>query len=295
MLTFITNTIAGHGKALRVAERVELELQKRGIPYHMEYTACAGHATALAQRYAEAGLDRIYCIGGDGTAFEVANGLVGTPTALGILPGGTGNDFSRSLGLPRDPIAALDALMNAVPRNVNICHINDRIFLNVCGVGFDVDVVIACDRAKRFARGMLPFLYGVLHTLLTFTPKTLRIELDGEVREQSVLMMVAANGQYFGGGMHVAPMAKLDDDLLDVVIVKPVPRWRIPLLMPRFINGTFYNLKDLVEHHLCRTVRVSAPGMRMEMDGEVTFIEDAQITIEGPKLQLLLPSEPASA
>lgn len=289
MLTIIVNTVAGHGRALRVSKLVKASLQRQGIAHTFAYTQYPGHATELARACAEGGERRILCIGGDGTAFEVANGLLGSNVALGILPGGTGNDFARSLGLPKAPEAALAVLLQAPVRDVNVCHLNDQIFLNVCGAGFDVKVVVACNRAKRFIRGMLPYLYGVLHTIFTYQPIDFHIEIDGEAQDQPLLLVSVANGQYIGGGMHIAPMARLDDDLLDIIMIKPVPRWRIPFLLPKFIDGSFIKLEHLVEHRRCRTVRITAPANQMQVDGEVCAIADARLSIDGQKLKLLMP------
>ena len=289
MFTIIVNTVAGHGKALKVAARVEAWLKERGVEHAVKYTEYPGHAVELARACGDRGDKRLFCVGGDGTVFEVANGLAESDTSLGVIPGGTGNDFARSLGLPKDPVAVMDALLSAPARAVNMCKINDRVFLNVCGAGFDVEVVAACNRVKHLSRGMLPYLYGVLHTLFTYKPRHFTIELDGEARQASLLLVAVANGQYFGGGMRVAPMARLDDNLLDVIMVQPLSRPRILRLLPKLIDGSYIQLTDIVEHKRCQAVRIASPGMRMQMDGELGDVEDALLTIGNQRLMLLMP------
>jgi len=289
MFTIIVNTIAGHGKALKVAARVEAWLKERGQEHTVVYTEYPGHAVELAKACGDRGDERLFCVGGDGTVFEVANGLAGSGTCLGVLPGGTGNDFARCLGLPKDPVAAMEALLSAPARAVNMCRLNERVFLNVCGAGFDVEVVVACNRVKHLGQGMLPYLYGVLHTLFTYKSRHFTIELDGETRQGPLLLVAVANGQYFGGGMHVAPMAKLDDDLLDVIMVQPMSRLRILRLLPKLIDGSYVKLTEWVEHKRCSTVRISSPGMRMQIDGEVNEVEDASLSIADQRLMLLMP------
>jgi YegS/Rv2252/BmrU family lipid kinase len=289
MFTIIVNTVAGHGKALKVAARVEAWLKERGFEYAVTYTEYAGHAVELARACGNRGDSRVFCVGGDGTVFEAANGLAGSDTSLGVIPGGTGNDFARSLGLPKDPVAVMDTLLSAPVRAVNMCKLNDRVFLNVCGAGFDVEVVEACNRVKHLGQGMLPYLYGVLHTLFTYKSRDFTIELDGEPRQVSLLLVAVANGQYIGGGMHVAPMARLDDDLLDVIMVRPMSRLRILRLLPKLIDGSYIALTDVVQHRRCRSVRVSSPGMRMQADGEIAEIEDARIDVSDQRLLMLMP------
>jgi YegS/Rv2252/BmrU family lipid kinase len=292
MLAMIINPIAGAGKALRAGKLLQETLTARGIPFTAYQTERVGHATEIARACVAAGCDRVLSVGGDGTSLEVANGLVGSATALGIVPAGTGNDFVRTLGVPKDPIAALDTLLNAVPRRINICQVNDRISLNESGTGFDVDTSDYADKRfkKRGMTGMLPYLLAVLHTIFTNVPQRLRLGLDDETQDRDVLMLAVCNGQYMGGGMHIAPMARLDDDLLDVLIIKPVPRWRIPLLLPRFITGSIVKLTRIVEHRRCRNVSMAAPGMRVQVDGCIFAADEVRISISDQVLWMLAPN-----
>jgi YegS/Rv2252/BmrU family lipid kinase len=292
MFTMIVNPVAGRGRAQRAADRLKKALAQRDAAFEIAYSEYPGHTVELARACAQSGDARVLCVGGDGTVFEAANGLLGSDTALGVIPAGTGNDFARTLGLPKDPVLAMDALLAAPVRAVNVCHLNDRIFLNVCGAGFDAAVVTASERAKRFCGGMLPYLYGVLHALFTYAPQHFTLEIGGETGEKiqrALLMVSVANGQYIGGGMHVAPMARLDDDLLDLIMISAMPRWRIPLLLPRFIDGSFIKLKKVAEHRRCREVRIASPGMCMQMDGEVASVEEALLRVGNQRLLLLMP------
>lgn len=133
------------------------------------------------------------------------------------------------------------------------------------------------------------FLGPTFESTCTYKPRHFALELDGEVLEGPLLLVVVANGQYFGGGMRVAPMAQLDDDLLDVIMVRPMSRLRILRLLPKLIDGSYIALTELVEHRCCRSVRLSSPGMRMQVDGEILQIEDARVGICDQRLMLLMP------
>lgn len=296
MYHLIINPTAGNGRAERIGQQIESALKAKGMAYQSYRTTHRGHATALARACVQQGATRVICIGGDGTAFEVANGLSGSQAALGILPAGTGNDFVRSLCMPKDPMAGLELLLEAPAMPVNICTINDGVFLNVCGAGFDVKTLLAAERAKKYARGMLPYLYGVLHTIINFRPTRLSVSLDGgPMQERELLLIAMANGQYYGGGMRIAPMARLDDDLLDVIFIKPCSRPRILALLPTFINGSFVRFTDLVEHVRCQTIEIAGQDLYIQTDGEIRPMSHARLSAQGAKQLLLVPKSAQNA
>ena len=163
MLTFIINPTAGGGRAKRVEAELRAELERRGVAYEMLHTTALNHAVQLSREAAaRADCEAVISVGGDGTTFEVATGLKNTGKPLGIIPAGTGNDFIKSVGLPANPLQALDFILTHTPRPVDLGQINDRCFLNVCGTGFDVTVLEQAALASKKLRGMLPYLYGVI-------------------------------------------------------------------------------------------------------------------------------------
>lgn len=279
MLTLVINPTAGGGYAKKVAEKVCSTLEARGIDYRECLTKASGDATILAKQAVESGdCHTVIAIGGDGTVFETAAGLVGTGMPMGIIPAGTGNDFIKSVRLPREPIAALDFILSHEPRPVDAAQINDRCFLNVCGTGFDVTVL---DEAYAFSsrvRGMLPYLYGVIRAIFHYQPVHVRYDIDGRTAAKDVLIFSVANGQYFGGGIHICPQARPDDGLLDVVMVENVPRWRIPFYLPGLLSGKILKF-GITTHMRCERVKVSAKGMRMQIDGEILPMDEAELTV----------------
>lgn len=226
MLTFIVNPTAGSGYALRQEEPIRLGLDAQGIAYRMLRTERPGHATELATAAArEPVCTGVVAVGGDGTAYEVACGLMGTRVPLGIIPAGTGNDFIKAVGIPRKPMEALAFLLSHMPRPVDVGSVNDRLFLNVCGTGFDVTVLEQTLSAKRYCRGLLPYLIGLVRGIFHYKPVHVRLTVDGEEQVRDVLICSVANGRYIGGGIPICPDAKPDDGLLDLVTVENKPRW----------------------------------------------------------------------
>ena len=183
LLTLIVNPTAGNGYALKMEEPIRQELEKRGVAHTILRTEYPGHATVLARRAAqEADCTGVVSVGGDGTAFEVACGLMGTDAPLGVIPAGTGNDFVKTVGIPRKPMAALEKILSGAPRPVDVGSMNDRLFLNVCGTGFDVTVLDYTVEAKKYVRGILPYLVGLVRAIAHYKPVHVRMEADGQVQ-----------------------------------------------------------------------------------------------------------------
>ena len=226
MLTFIVNPAAGNQHALKVQSLLKQELDKRGIECRFVRTEKPGHATDLARQAASADdCTGVVSVGGDGTAFEVACGLMNTGVPMGIIPAGTGNDFIKTVGLPKKPLDALEFILTHDARPVDVGGLNDRLFLNVCGTGFDVTVLDYTTAAKKYCRGLLPYLIGLIRGIAHYKPVYVRFTADGHTEEREVLICSIANGRFFGGGIAICPEASADDGLLDMVIAEHQPRW----------------------------------------------------------------------
>ncbi len=275
MIALIVNPTAGNGRSMATCEAVCKRLDDRGVPYELHKTTHPTHATQIAREAAARGIDTVIAIGGDGTVTETAVGLHGTKTALGIIPSGTGNDFIKTAGIPADWEAALDLILTKPARPVDSGVINDRIFINVCGAGFDVMTLDFAEKAKKYVRGLLPYLYGVLRAIIAFKPVQMHIQIgDGTVLDGKYMIFSIANGRYFGGGIPIAPLAAVTDGLLDVLIVDAVPRWKLPAYLVPLMMGKLYKCK--VSHrYLTDRCRIASPGMRMQLDGEIIPMEEA--------------------
>lgn len=280
MLTFIVNPTAGGGYAERVWQKISLEMDRRGVAYDVQRTNAPHHATQLAhQAAASAACDAVIAVGGDGTSFEVASGLMGSGKPMGIIPAGTGNDFLKTIKLPRDPLQAIDFILSHTPRPVDVGKVNDRWFLNVCGAGFDVTVLEEAALATRKMRGMLPYLYGVIRAIKQHRPLRIRYTVDGHLEVRDVLLLSVANGRYIGGGIPICPKADPADGMLDLTVVELLPRWKIPFYLPGLMLGRIQHFQ--VSHHVrCRAVQVVCPMMRMQIDGEIYSMNEVHFAIE---------------
>lgn len=270
MIYAICNPTAGNGRGRKIGQEIEKRLLEQHYACHLEMTKAPGHATELAYAAAQSGAETVLAIGGDGTAVEVARGLIGTPAALGVIPAGTGNDFIKTLGLPKDPLAALDFVLAHPARDTDVGDVNGRPFLNEIGTGFDVTVLDFAQKAKRFCRGLLPYLYGVIRTLFHFRGIQLSYAMDGgEMVTKDVFVIAVANGGVIGGGIPIAPEAQADDGLLDVVVVNKICSRNLPARLIGLMRGKILSFPE-TQFIRAKKVFFSADKMRVNIDGEVT-------------------------
>lgn len=279
MLTFIVNPAAGNGYALKIENQMREEMVRRALDFRFCHTDAPGHATDLAAQAAQTeGCTGVIAVGGDGTAFEVACGLMNSGVPMGIIPAGTGNDFIKTVGIPKKPLQALDFILTHQPRPVDVGGLNDRLFLNVCGTGFDVTVLDYTLAAKRYCRGLLPYLIGLIRGIAHYTPTHVRFTADGHTEDRDVLICSVANGRFFGGGIAICPDAAADDGLLDLVVVDHKPRWFLPFLVLPLLMGRILSF-PFTTHKRCSNVEVYSKGMRLNIDGEIQNIDAARFRI----------------
>src|SRR5579862_4891407 len=235
-LRLIVNPSAAGGRALRALARTRARLDALGLRYRIDLTRDLDHARALAVEAARAG-EVATGFGGDGLIGAVAGALVGTDGVLGVLPGGRGNDFARTLGIPLTPVEACDVLARGAPRRIDLGRVGDRTFIGIASCGFDSDANRIANEA-RVVRGNLVYAYGALRALAGWTPANFEVELDGGVRRTLCgYSVAAANAQAYGGGMLLAPGAALDDGRLDIVMIAHIPRLRFLRLLPTVFRG----------------------------------------------------------
>ena len=240
----IVNPVAGGGRARRSFSWLLARLRDRP-DVRLVVTERAGQAELMAAGAAAAGHDRVVAIGGDGTIQEVVNGILAgsAQASLGILPVGSGNDLARSLGIPRDRDAALAAALGPAERLVDLLHATNgdgrqRWFGSAGGIGFDAQVAAAMSTRKGWQSGQAGYLFTTLAELRRFTNRRVVLTLDDERSERSVLFVAIANGAYYGGGMHIAPGAAVDDGQFDLCIVGDVSRLTALRQLVNLYRGT---------------------------------------------------------
>ena len=288
-LHIICNPISGNGSGKAVGQKTMQLLSQRGISAVYHETEHPLQAIDFASQAVREHADTVVAIGGDGTLHEVAQSLADTSTAFGIIPAGTGNDYVKTIHVPTDPEKALDLILTGEPRPVDTVRINDRLFLNECGCGFDVMVLDYAENAKRYVKGILPYLHGVLQTIRHFKDIRISLSIDDEpLRDRSILVLAVGNGRFIGGGIPIAPEAIPDDGLLDVLCVRGMSKPRMLSVLPGLLKGKIQTFPE-TEHRRAKKLRVEGKEIRVNIDGEIIAMDRAEIEIKPASLLVYRP------
>lgn len=284
---FILNPAAGTGYARQAMDQVAVILDEWKKEYSIHVTSGPGNATDIARSLAgDPEISAVIAVGGDGTASEVAAGLAGTGKTMGIIPAGTGNDFVKTVRIPKNPVTAMKFMFDRPPRAVDTGMINGRFFLNVCGTGFDVTVLECAEAKKKKYRGLMPYFLGLLQAIRVYSPSRLEISYDGCCKTGEYLVCSVANGKIIGGGIPICPAADVHDGLLNLVMIRNVPRWKIPLYLPGLMMSKDLTYK-ITEHVLAGEVTIRGCGLKFNIDGDILRMDEATFEIRPGSLMLI--------
>jgi YegS/Rv2252/BmrU family lipid kinase len=282
----ILNPASGAGKTLKLVPRVTKALQDQGRPFDLHLTSRAGEAPEVARQFALDGAAVVIAIGGDGTINEVANGLLasGRDVPLGLVPSGHGSDFVRTAGTAKSVEEAIGRACGGKTRrriDVGLAAFDDgtsRYFLNVAGLGFDAEVAQRVLKT-RLPGSTLPYLVAIVGALARYQNIQVKVEADGEVISQTAVFVTVANAQYFGGGLHIAPMAAVDDGLLDFAVIGDFAKVELIRQVPSVYRGTHVTHPKFL-HRRATSIRVeTAQPARIQVDGELAGSAPVTFTV----------------
>ncbi len=284
----IANPVAGGGMARSAAIAASEFMDRRGAPVQVQWTQGAGHATQLAQAAVASGATRVIACGGDGTLNEVAAGLLGSRTALGVIAAGRGNDFAQALRLPllvRDAVAVALGPHRAA---VDVGRMNNRVFLTVAAVGFDAEV------ARRVLAGAFKFLgrhaylAGTLQLLLRYRAAEMTIRGDFGERRGRYFLVATGNTDRYGGGIRITPGASPHDGMLDCCLIRDHSRVRLLRRLHSAFGGGHVRFPE-VEMVRTAALQVEAhPPVPAAADGEMAGSTPVVIQVEPQALAVLL-------
>jgi YegS/Rv2252/BmrU family lipid kinase len=258
----IANPSAGGGRTARLLPAVEAALRGHGVAFRVERTHSIEHARELARSTIAAG-ELAAAMGGDGLIGAIAGELRETDGALAVLPGGRGNDFARKLGLGSDPVAACDVLAQGRERRLDVADANGRAYLGIASSGLD-SVCGDIANATRLPLGQFVYVYAVLRAVRSWRPAHWEVVIDGVPRSFDGYSVAVCNSGVFGGGMFLAPDAKLDDGMLEVVMIGDIPKRKYLSSLPKVFKGT--HLRE--------------PGVELVQAREVAFHADRPFNVQ---------------
>ena len=288
----VVNPRSAAGRTGKDWPRLETQLREIFPTMRSIATSARGDATGLVRKALHAGVAEIIAVGGDGTINEAMNGFfehgeaIAPDAVFSFITSGTGGDFRKSFGISAGPHSALAHLQHATVRTIDIGRVTCvsaeggttvRHFINIASAGISGEIVDTVNRSLILRRlgGRIAFALSSAGAFLTYRGRKVRLRIDGEVDTMAIIStLVVANGQFFGGGMHVAPRAELDDGLFDVLVMEAVSGRRALADMGQIYKGT--HLDNPSVRALRASKVLAAPvaetrgrPIRIEVDGEV--------------------------
>lgn len=282
---FLVNERSGKRRDFDVAEVI-----RRASPFEHRIVSCAEkeQVDAIIDDAERDDIDVVYAVGGDGTVHETAKRLVGRKPALGILPIGSGNGFARHIGLPTDPAASLAACKGGRIETIDTATVNGHAFLGVMGIGFDAMV------ADRFAssqvRGLETYVKEGLRAFADFKAEEYEIVANESTMRRAAFVVAIANSGQYGNNARIAPLASLQDGLLDVVIIDDTRLIDAAFLLARLFNGTLHRASGVTSLQTAEvTIRRPKSGPA-HLDGEpLTLDAELHVRVLPRSLRLLVP------
>ncbi|MFD9003053.1 diacylglycerol/lipid kinase family protein [Streptomyces sp. NPDC059582] len=247
--TAVVNPTAGDSAGAAALLQVARLLREAGAGLDTEYSRSLVHAQELARRAGEQGRV-VLAVGGDGMAGSIGGALSGTDAVVGLVPAGRGNDFARALGLPTDAADLARVLLDSEPRRVDTIEVESAVHPRTVVLGSVYAGVDALANRhanqSRLLRGAASYYAGGLRAVAGWRPASYRVTVDGEEHPHRGYTVVAANSAYYGSGRIVAPSARVDDGMLDVVMIREAPRRLFFTLMNELKTGTHVERPEVV-------------------------------------------------
>ena len=284
--TVIVNPCAGNGRTAKIWPNIESALKQSIGSFQTEETSCQGDAILLTRQALDAGATRIVAIGGDGHLNEVLNGFIendvqlNPQASLSFVMSGTGCDFQRSLGMSGKWQAAVEKLKDAQIRQIDVGKVSYtapdktrkiRYFDNIASFGLSgaVDHYIDNSKLGKYLGGTMLFLWATIKTVFTHPNQTIRYSIDDGPQEGiRTRLGLLANGRFFGGGMHAAPEAELDDGLLDLLMLKEISLAKFLRHLPKIYKGTHLKLPEIFYQKVRKFTAQSSEQVILDIDGE---------------------------
>ncbi len=288
-LLFIVNPVAGKGRGKKALPIIEKKMKDKNIPYEIIITSKPLEAKTLAKENVDS-FGTIIAVGGDGTVNEVSQGLIESKKGrLGIIPCGTGNDFVRALNINLDIERSLDIIIEGKIKAIDVGRVNGHHFLNISSIGFDSHTVITTNKIKKRINGMLAYIIGVLLTLIKYKKEKADLIIDDKEYKRNLMLLAVGNGNTYGGGMELLPMAVIDDGYFHICVVRDVSNLKLLFLFPSIFKGTHLKHTKYVEIFKAnKLIYKNKKEIKLNIDGEILDVKgDLIFEIDDYKLDVI--------
>jgi diacylglycerol kinase (ATP) len=286
-IKFIVNPISGKGKQKDIENIIRENLNAKKYEYSIQFTEKQGHAKELGKQAITDSHEGIIAVGGDGTVNEIASECIGKNTALGIIPAGSGNGFAYHIGMKKNIKEAILQLNNATIKIVDSCTANSIPFVNVSGIGFDAHIANLFQNLEK--RGFWNYI-KLIYKEINYKSKKYTLNYDGKSRKVKAILISFANASQYGNNFRISPRSKLDDGLINFVIVQEMPKHMIPQFLIKMENGTIENFK-FVEIIQTKEMEILSDEKIIHLDGEPKKINKSVIVKNNPRtLKILIPN-----
>lgn len=287
-ILIIINRKAGTDREKRLGAAIREHLPPGAFSVETTYLQYLGHGADLAREAVRRGVDTVVAVGGDGSINEISQGLLGSKTALAIVPLGSGNGLARALKIPLDVNVALQIVANGNRKPMDAGFANEHLFLSNAGVGFDALIADRFQHSKK--RGLINYARLVIGGFSSYRPSRYRINVDGEQREQQAFLMTVANGNQFGYEFKLAPDASVYDGMLDICMVPPLHFWDLLPLSMHSLRGT---KNRYMKHFTGKEIEVSSEDLScLQVDGDAVPLSNGKTVyfrIAPGALQVIVP------
>ncbi len=286
-ICFIVNPISGIGRQKVIEKLVAKHLNQLLFDYKIEYTKAPKHATEIAKQAVADGFNIVVAVGGDGSINEISRGLIGSNTALAIIPAGSGNGFARHLKIPLNSKKAMAIINNAKEIRVDSMQFNDEIFVNIAGLGFDAH--ISWEFSKFGKRGFSSYLKLIAREFANYKVKDYELIINGKSFHKKAFVISFANGPQWGNNAYIAPEADIADGLMDIAILKDFSFLKAFPISYKIFRKTLHN-SSYLEIIKTKEVIVKQSNTNAHIDGEPIEIGSTiSIKVNPLSLRVIVP------
>ena len=291
----LVNPVAGGGQCRKLYPAVVHRLREAGVVCDVTVSRYAGQITEFASELAARGYETVVACGGDGTINEVINGIAGTDTALGLVPMGTANDFAVNMGISRDIDLACAIIRQRRVRKIDLVKVNhDKFFGATACLGFDAEVAaFASIRRKEKSNPFLLHVLGGILKFFSYKPGTVELRFDGQRYFGDIFLVAFGNIRSYARGMLITPGAIFDDALLDICVVRRMPKRKVLSIFPSVYKGTHVNYREVTMYR-ARTVYVQSLGpMDLYADGDFMATTPFRLEVVPKHLNVIVGPSPS--